>query len=126
VASKQPTTTSRSEKEPLEWHRYGECLHTALRKGCDSAWTSVAWNVVHLMNDSWEQFLRDIAKYEPKNAETLDHAASMWRAKALPRNEDGSDIRDHYARQIFAIALDNFDSDDWEGFASYLEYLDGD
>lgn len=115
---------SPSEKEPLSWHTYGECLHTALRKGCDSAWTSVAWNVVHDMNDSWEQFLKFVAKYEPRNAETLDHAASKWRATALPRTEDGNNVKDHYARQIFSIALDNFDKNDWKGFASYLEYID--
>jgi hypothetical protein len=103
------------DKVSLEWEDYGGCLHAALRKCCDSEWTSVAWNVVHLMKESWEDYLKHLAQQKVTEWGRLKTESLAWERNHLP-----TDWSDHYARQTFCIALKNFDDNEWKAYAGFL------
>ena len=110
------TSPSKDKINPLE-NEYGASLHTALRKCCDSNWTSVAWNAVHLMDMGWLSYVRYIVSQKPLNADDLNRASIIWAEKVALAKLTGNAL---YGTQVFRIALRNFDEADWEGMAEYL------
>lgn len=93
----------------------GAALHTALRKACDSPWTSVAYNAVDIMRESWTEYLAAVA--DARTPEELKALSLKW------GNEDDGPWKIKGERGIaliFWIALENFSPDDWRGFGCYL------
>ncbi len=101
---------------------YGPLLHTALRKLCDSSPTTYAWNAIHLVPKTWGRFARFVGEEKPTNGETLHEAYEAWMKSV--RLEDRREGDPFYAAQIFEYALRQFDLEDWDGFAGYLDQVD--
>lgn len=92
----------------------GPMLHTALRKCCDSRESAYLWNVIHLLDETWTAFCEACAAAEVKTGDEL-HAVAGAEESWWPR---GDTTEPFYARQIFRVALEDFD--EWEGMAAYL------
>ncbi len=97
---------------------YGPLLHTALRKCCDSTPTTYAWNVIHLLSKSWTYFAQYVGEQKPTDGKSLHTAYQDWCNVDWDTRRCGDPF---YAFQIFNIALEDFEEDDWAGFAGYLD-----
>ena len=131
----------------IERESFGEALHVALRKVCDSAPTSAAWNCVHLMPNSvwgeyldaawpwitgkskakevWQRLKAGSAAFDRERISMDDVAASKL-IRTLPEKETAgrspSEILAERAQWavLFSCILRTFDDTDWRNFASYL------
>lgn len=101
----------------------GSCLHTALRKACDSNATSLAYNLIHLddMNHVWLHWLDGLWKEFCKLLEATQEGVCQEElltccreASSEPYLEFGS--ADH---NCLRLAFANFDDDDWMGMLAY-------
>ena len=46
----------------------GEAFHTALRKGCNSMWSSAIWNAFHLCpQEIYSDFIDHLIKFAPED-----------------------------------------------------------
>lgn len=96
----------------------GECLHTALRKYCDSTPTSIAWNAIYLLKpETWAEYLDIVWKrLENPAIQNENHVATLlWRASV----QDWSIMADN-AGVILSCAFRLFKKADWQGYASLL------
>lgn len=70
-----------------------ELFHTGLRKALDSKWSSIIWNVIHILpKDVWADYVDFMAKAALKwNMEkiTLENVTALfkWEGKATSRGE---------------------------------------
>ena len=106
-------TRRRSKKIKIDRDDLGECIHTALRKCCDSPATSAAWNVIYLTDEGWGHYL-DVAFQNLKGA-TEDNAWQRLRSAA-----EAMDFMGNHGRSALYSIFRCFTEDDWKGFASFL------
>lgn len=106
-----------SQKEMEKAGEVGNQLHTAMRKLMDSRPSSYAWNVVHLLDESWTAFCRAVAEVD---ADTGPELREVFESLVWWPDPNARTRESFYARQIFRLALEDFDEDDWAGFAGYL------
>ena len=102
-----------------EW---GELLHTALRKCCDSTPTTIAYQAICGMSQGWSHYLAHLEK-TAKTAdsshpiyEEIKRASLRWSYLDAPRCDNEFAI-------ILHCAFELFDDNDWQG---YVEFLVGD
>lgn len=102
----------------------GNRLHTAMRKLMDSQASSYAWNVVHLLDETWALFCAAVAETEARTGPELQAVFDDY-AKWWPYSGSWSGPKPtkekFYAAQIFRIALEDFDERDWEDLGGYLD-----
>ena len=106
---------TKQDKQELPSTEYGALVHTAMRKLMDSKESSYAWNVVHLLSSSWTRLCQQWADAGARTGPELKavfEKMEWWEGES--KNES------FYARQIFRIALEDMDDDDWDGMAGYL------
>lgn len=103
-----------NKKLKIEKDCLGECIHTALRKCCDSAPTTIAWNLIQLpvFDIVWKEYL-DLAWEELKSC-NLDNAW-VGLKKAAEKITYGNCPRSAL-RQTFEL----FSENDWNGMASFF------
>ena len=99
-------------KTAIAKSEWGMALHTALRKYCDSTPTTIAYNAVKEMQESWRRYLKHIEKAKP-DAASIKKASLEWDAHDVPRHEVSLAIILHCAFKLF-------DDNDWEGYVGYL------
>lgn len=109
----------------------GELFHTALRKGCDSKWSSIIWNAFHLCPDEmYADFIQHLIDHAPED----DKVTSEW-VKVMCDSWDmhGSD---HFAEthklkwegdkntwaMVIGCTLQIIPDDDAEGIAGFMNY----
>ncbi len=137
--------TKKKKREPLEGNDACIAMHTALRKCCDSPITSAAYNLVHLVcgmdfgsdeQDPWRIYGRLVADsingvYERKekllnpyipcklNIEKLEDAFHELQVR-LRKND--ARLPDNAREALYALTgvFKCFDTEDWQGMASYL------
>lgn len=94
----------------------GIALHTALRKACDSAPTTIAWNAIALWPDKeYAKFITHI--YEYFGTEKGQRIATWNTLRAAVKTYY---LFGTHAGNILSYAFDQFTEEDWKGFASYL------
>jgi len=105
----------KNKKLKIEKECLGECLHTALRKGCDSSPTTIAWNLINIeaFNSVWHEYL-ELAWKQLKTCNTQNCWIGL--KKAAEQIEYGTCPRSAL-RQTFEL----FDENDWKGMACFLE-----
>ncbi len=108
-----PASKAKTKKLNIDRDVLGECLHTALRKLCDSPATSAAWNLIYLADDAWKHYL-DLAAKNLKGM-TADDAWHGLRKAAEEMEYHGK----HGYAALYCI-FKCFDENDWEGFSGYL------
>lgn len=117
-----PPTAKKTKKVKLHAKAmWGEALHTALRKACDSTPTTIAWNLINTLEDPWNDYLAVLKDqllnlYKDKDIElwqALKIASLMWDCYKYEGNTR------HIAISL-KCAFELFEYEDWEGFASYL------
>lgn len=102
----------------------GEALHTALRKGCDSTPTSIAYNAVYLLkSDIWKDYLKYLTEYQ------CDAGIPLW------ENVKNASLKYHMNRKliekyrthdqmpmlvILKCSFEMFSDGDWEGYTCYI------
>lgn len=91
----------------------GECLHTALRKACDSHATSLAWNLVYLIPDArWDRYLDFI--HEAMKSTSPENRLEMLKKRSLELpSEDNAFV-------CLRLTFEMFDGKDWKGYGVYL------
>ncbi len=127
-----------STEETIEGTDVCVCIHTALRKACDSPETSLLYNLIHMVSDlpptmdPWRFFGAQIA--EALNARKPDDKLKLWVVidkvarrlddswfdtfHKLPHNADYDRCR--VAAKTLYCALKLCDEDDFAGMAAYL------
>ena len=93
----------------------GETLHRAFRQYVDSKAGAIAHNVVDLMEDDWEEYLRMVQKSLNGLAGTKEElrysmetiSVSNWKPTTTAGN-------------ILHIAFDLFTNEDWNGYCAEL------
>lgn len=106
---------SKFRKHKLDKFELAECLHTALRKCCDSTPASIAWNVIHLLSsETWESYLNTVfmALSEKKSQEEI--------VSAVKKSSLGWSIIADYPGVALHCSFKLFDDDDWYGYSSFL------
>jgi hypothetical protein len=94
-----------------EW---GSCLHTALRKCCDSTATTIAYNAICELHIGWEKYLRHVTVTAPDGSlEAIKKASLKWDYLNAPRQETNIAIILHCSFELFSHS-------DWEGYVSFL------
>jgi hypothetical protein len=120
------------------------CMHTALRKACDSKITSAVYNLVHLVDvepakyDPWRflgQLVADRLNEGEKPVEALKNAHAeledKFLALVLPESWNKSHARERSRNDeppaeartwMYALscAMHCFSKNDWNGMAAYL------
>lgn len=128
--------TKSKKKETFDGSDVCVCLHTALRKSCDSHITSAAYNLIHMIRvepekfNAWRIYGDIVAQLMSKGEKPLpaakkaieltDDAFYKEVEKARPaegRPPEGSTAALH----ALLCTLRCFDANDWAGFVSYLE-----
>ena len=108
----------------------GECLHTALRKGCDSKATSIAHTMIKLSNGAlWNLYLetvkdqivqidniKDLPKILKEVSTELFEDAYL---KAQHKDKSLEENWDYF--WVLKYSFDLFSDSDWEGYVSYLK-----
>jgi len=96
-----------------------QAFHTALRKACDSYWTSVAWNAIYLLDENeWNRYnewlllcISGVHSFGSKEVWSFIKESSLsWRAH-----------KRNYASVILEICFKNFEEYDWRGYCNYVE-----
>ena len=97
----------------------GEYLHTALRKLCDSPWTSVAWNAIKCMDDKWDGYLEWMNMcFSTVHSFYLESAGiRMVKMNSLSWRSKSS------AGMILEISFNHFSDLDWEGYCGFLDVV---
>lgn len=121
-----------AKQEKLEGNDVCVCIHTALRKACDSKPTSLLYNLIHMMNldtpmEPWRFFGAAVAERlggKKKPAEIIaalsEDFFDVWFEKFMQqRGEKGFDEAEQQA-QTLSCALQLCDKGDFEGMAAYL------
>jgi len=95
----------------------GELMHTAMRKRMDTRASSYAWNAVHLLNETWRGFCDAVVE-----AEAMDGAElrAVFENGFFYPDPNVRTKESFYARQIWRIAMEDFDATDWNALASYF------
>ena len=102
-------------KEKLDKYDLAECLHVALRKGCDSTPTTIAWNVIHLLDGkTWEEYI-DLVFSALKGKKTEDDIV-----KAVKQSSLAWGVTANYPGVALHSSFKLFDDDDWYGYCSIL------
>lgn len=115
-------SSNTDNKQALQADEVGEALHTALRKCCDSKESSYLWNVIHLLDETWGLFCKAVADANATTGDELKAVAEkleVWWPDGMEYRGEKPVRESFYARQIFRVALDEFD--EWDGFAAYLK-----
>lgn len=113
----------------LPWEECGAAMHTALRKVCDSKITSLAYNVVRLVDAGWSAYARLVAAELAAGSQPVA-AAKTAAAKLdhLDERQEGNEwltkekARSEQMALVCTFAL--FTPIDWECFAAYLEHVE--
>lgn len=111
----------------LEDGGLGQLIQTGWRKGHDSDWSAVVWNLVYVINDDvWMVFIREVTK-ELQTCETFDGKAL---AEAYRRGtETIMDMREEgkerYAKVAFACAIGMASTSDLVGDVAWLKHCLG-
>ncbi len=117
-----PTVTAKRVKKPklINKTMWSEALHTALRKACDSTPSSIAWNLICVLEgDAWAKYCEFIEKLVPELYKTLPldealkQASKKWDCYAYSGDTRHITIALHCTFELF-------EDSDWEGFASFL------
>ena len=94
----------------------GMRLHTALRKVCDSTWTSVAYNAISAMpSNEWDSYIQHLIR--------CNSTVHSFSSNLLPTNfKRWSESWPHATPigQILKTAFQNFDPRDWDAYLSYI------
>lgn len=125
-----------SQKKLIPEAELGAALHTALRKACDSTPTSLAYNLVSLIDDSsrlraaWGLYrARAWHHLSGVGVEVVDPVNCLKLAAAdlgfhgpedVWRENRGYIEKAGPALTALLITFEGFDDGDWEGFAAYL------
>jgi|GEM_PF-6825577 hypothetical protein len=132
--SKKNVITKKNLNDLLE--DLGPCLHTALRKHCDSKATSIAWNLINISEKGgwWTQWLEHLRKAlikDRKNIRVMKDFMLTIRNASINKSPDvGFDwlnfkgIEKHSSIAM-SCALDLFDSDDWYCFTQMAYEMAG-
>jgi hypothetical protein len=135
MAGKKPVKIATKKREPLGPSDVCLCMHTALRKVCDSKITSSVYNMVHLVAikpekyDPWRFFgqlvvVRLGANAPPAFAVRGAHAAleDEFVDVLIEAKGAGVEIPREALTWMYALscAMHCFSARDWEGMASYL------
>jgi hypothetical protein len=116
------TTTARKAKS-VKIHseyadQFGECFHTALRKGCDSDATSAMWNAIHVVPNGTMTPYYDAMKAvltNGKKYQTVDEFVSDMR-DAWQSAEKWGDS----SRALIQCLAKMFSDRDWRGALGYF------
>jgi hypothetical protein len=102
----------------------GSNLHTALRKLCDSAPTSAAWNLINLLPGTiWGAYLGALKKQLPESENITDTVKEVscelkyqvdYRSLKEQEPEAGSWIN------LFSCVFRTFSVDDWGSYTCWL------
>ncbi len=97
----------------------GSALHTALRKGCDSHPTTIAYNLIGSdeYNDIWNAYL-DSAWNQLVSIDRIAQAPAALKLAATALEWPLGGKRN--LTMALKVAFDMFSEEDWTGFACYL------
>lgn len=99
----------------LGLEQLGYCLHSALRKCCDSEPTSILWNIVHFLPEGvWNQYLVFI----------LPHINTVTRPKrwvALKKHSLEWEFMGEPPKAAMHCTFKLFTDDDWQGYATFID-----
>ena len=121
----------------------GCCIHTALRKACDSRITSIAYNLVHAADVEWEVFLRTLfercpVKFDGAYPEELEAAVTRTVEQMCPMRDFDPTSRQRLPRSdkrvcdslpegfnhslfiALVLTFNEFDGGEWRAALSYL------
>ena len=115
------------------WGDLGACVHTALRKCCDSTVTSLAYNLVHACDREWDHLLKimhdEISKVEdPTPGSVADSMLQLFEKLSIfddrwpygPHDPKSKTPGDANLFQALVLAFRLFDRDEWLGAHAYL------
>lgn len=90
-------------------------IHTALRKCCDSDFTTLAYAIIHALQDSaWVSFCADIQKYAKEG--NISNVDVFRRALSAMRDNMPKDMGVRSIMLVFQM----FSTQDLEGALSFL------
>lgn len=99
----------------------GPLLHTALRKMCDSAATSLAWNLIDLIvdheNKAWHEYLNTVWA-----AIERDKPEEHWLLLLTVKRASVDELRyaGDRAKSALHCAFRLFNLEDWTGYISFI------
>jgi hypothetical protein len=103
-----------------------ECLHVALRKGCDSTPTSILWNLIYIMEPGmWSMYLDHVwSKLKIAEATGQEYwealkEVSLGFEHEVYRNREPK--LEGHSLTLMDITFHDFDDNDWKGYACYIE-----
>jgi len=104
----------KNKKLKIERDQLGECIHTALRKCCDSTPTTIAWNLIGLkaFDSVWKEYI-DLAWEELKRCNSNNAWGGLKRASEKI-------AYGNYCRSSLRETFKLFSENDWNGMASFL------
>jgi hypothetical protein len=114
---KGDTMATRKQSVPAD--EVGIALHTAMRKWMDGLMSAYAWNVVHLLSDTWRSFCEAVAESDATTGLELEEAFKEWGKTPIDERKGKDSL---YAYQIFRITLEEFNADDWDTLAKALDW----
>ena len=99
----------------------GVSLHTSLRKYCDSAPTSIAWNAIEIMSpEQWLDYLQYLnSSIEKSDDVSLDNLAGFV-------NQVSYAWQGYSGKPALAIlhsSFELFSDDDWKGYTVVLKWF---
>lgn len=95
-------------------HMLGEVFHTALRKGSDTTWSSLLWNLIHATSDEpdgWPDLL--------KTAEPLWHGGKSIKDSVLAWVNNG-DVPHSVKAKSLKFALELCDQETWDDVEGFV------
>lgn len=98
---------------------WGEALHTALRKLCDSTATTIAYNAIAVMEESWHHYVEHVRNTLRKDDvlhEELRRVSLQWNC-----HQPSFMGKERHLANILACSFKLFSIADWQGFAGFLE-----
>jgi len=109
----------------------GEAFHTALRKGCDSMWSSAIWNAFHLCpQEIYSDFIEHLIKFAPEDDKvTMEWVKLMcdsWDMHGHDYFDETRELKWKGDKRTWAMVigctLKIIPDDDAEGIASFMNY----
>jgi hypothetical protein len=91
----------------------GVNLHTGLRKACDSPATSIAWNIINLMDADWMTYL----EFVHEGIDVCENVCKHIKDKSLSFRE----YMGNPHLSILHCSFKLFDDDDWLGYCVYVD-----
>jgi hypothetical protein len=105
-------------KTPRSEFSFGELFHTSLRKGIDTKWSALMWNILNLDSDDFRSAWKDMGEFCQKEWEAgkkPSECAKKWARLQNNTFRPGGAV-------ILDLAISIMNDETWEDVDEAIEY----